>query len=220
MRVSLTCVLLVLRVVRQAYGLTDCSLLNSCSGHGTCTSLTKVCACLDGWGSATDNPLTPVAPDCSERVCPSGPAWGDIATGTDQAHAQMECSNAGICDRATGICVCFKQFEGDACQRYVCPNSCSGHGQCLSLSRLATFSGAQPLSDATSYGGYESTTTWDEEKIAGCYCDSSWNVGFASGETQLTEYFGPDCSLRHCPSGDDPMTVADETDCEVSCSAD
>ena len=28
------------------------------------------------------------------------------------------------------------------------------------------------------------------------------------------EYFGPDCSLRRCPSGDDPHSTADETDCE------
>lgn len=34
-----------------------------------------------------------------------------------------------------------------------------------------------------------------------------------SGETQEAEFFGPDCSLRHCPSGDDPLTAADETDC-------
>eukprot|EP00968_Pinguiococcus_pyrenoidosus_P018690 scaffold1954_cov268-Pinguiococcus_pyrenoidosus.AAC.127 len=30
---------------------------------------------------------------------------------------------------------------------------------------------------------------------------------------QEPEWFGPDCSLRHCPSGDDPMTEANEEDC-------
>ena len=29
-------------------------------------------------------------------------------------------------------------------------------------------------------------------------------VGLGSGETQEAEYFGADCSLLHCPSGDDP----------------
>jgi hypothetical protein len=38
-------------------------------------------------------------------------------------------------------------------------------------------------------------------------------VGFRRGETQLPEWFGPDCSLRRCPSGDDPFTTVDETDC-------
>lgn len=55
--------------------------------------------------------------------------------------------------------------------------------------------------------------TWDEEMIYGCVCDSSWEVGLGFGQTQEPEWFGPDCSLRHCPSGDDPSTVDDETDC-------
>lgn len=59
----------------------------------------------------------------------------------------------------------------------------------------------------SSYGGAESTYTWDENKIYGCVCDSSWTVGYASGETQASEWFGPDCSLKRCPSGDDPRTT-------------
>ena len=63
--------------------------------------------------------------------------------------------------------------------------------------------------------GVQSTTTWDESRIYGCVCDSSWSVGFDSGETQEVEYFGVDCSLRHCPTGDDPITdTITETDCE------
>lgn len=42
----------------------------------------------------------------------------------------------------------------------------------------------------------------------------SWPVGLKAGETQTPEYFGPDCSLRHCPGGDDPFTTwVDESDC-------
>lgn len=45
-------------------------------------------------------------------------------------------------------------------------------------------------------------------------CDSpGWTVGLASGETNAAEYFGPDCAQRRCPSGDDPHSSADETDC-------
>lgn len=61
--------------------------------------------------------------------------------------------------------------------------------------------------------GEDDTITWDEEMIYGCVCDSAWEVGLGSGETQEPEWFGPDCSLRHCPSGDDPNTVEDETNC-------
>jgi hypothetical protein len=72
---------------------------------------------------------------------------------------------------------------------------------------------ALPLSAATTYTGSEGTSTWDEEKIYGCVCDSKWTVGLASGQTQQPEWFGPNCGLQRCPSGDDPMTGADEMDC-------
>lgn len=40
------------------------------------------------------------------------------------------------------------------------------------------------------------SATWDEDKIYGCLCDSSWPVGLGANETQEPEWFGPDCSLR------------------------
>ena len=36
---------------------------------------------------------------------------------------------------------------------------------------------------------------WDHDVIYGCICDSSWPVGFDFHEWQLSQYFGPDCSL-------------------------
>jgi hypothetical protein len=48
---------------------------------------------------------------------------------------------------------------------------------------------------------------WDREAMRQCLCDSSWAVGFESGQRQLSEWFGPDCSLKRCPSGDDPYVV-------------
>merc|ERR1740130_226312 len=88
-----------------------CQQLNNCNGHGTCTSRTKVCDCLEGWGASTDTPAMPMKPDCSERMCKMGKAWADLATATDTAHALVECSNAGICNRASGLCTCFQGFE-------------------------------------------------------------------------------------------------------------
>ncbi len=76
---------------------------------------------------------------------------------------------------------------------------------------------AFPLtSSATSYGTIATieTTTWDQNRTYGCVCDSySWSVGLASGQHQLAEFFGPGCAKRRCPSGNDPLTTADETDC-------
>lgn len=84
----------------------------------------------------------------------------------------------------------------------------------MSLKSMAAETNAEPFGPANTYGGASDTTTWDEEKIQGCVCDSAWNVGFKSGETQSTQWFGADCSRKRCPSGDDPRTTdIDETDC-------
>jgi hypothetical protein len=61
----------------------------------------------------------------------------------------------------------------------------------------------------TSTARSRDTTTWDEDMAYGCVCDSSWEVGLASGQRQLTEFYGPDCSLIRCPSNDDPITESE-----------
>jgi len=97
----------------------------------------------------------------------------------NNAHGLAECAGQGICDRSTGQCNCFPGYEGESCTRTVCPNSCSGHGICISAARMASdFS--QTYNQA-----------WDSNKHFGCKCD----VGFR----------GPDCSLQECPSDFDPL---------------
>lgn len=190
-----------------------CAESNFCNGHGTCVVSTSTCACFIGWGASTDL-ATIKNPDCSARVCPSGLAWSDIPTSSNTAHAAAECSNRGVCDPASGVCKCAAGFTGDACQRTLCPKDCSGHGRCLSMEQLATVDTALPLVNSTYlYSGKESTTTWDSDKLYGCLCDSSWAVGLGRGERQAPEWFGYDCSQRRCPSGDDPRTAVDETNC-------
>ncbi|ETM42172.1 hypothetical protein L914_12138 [Phytophthora nicotianae] len=190
-----------------------CAALNNCNAHGRCDALTKTCTCYEGFGAPTD--ITNYrSPDCSLRTCPAGPSWGGIPTSATISHPKEECSGAGVCDRTTGTCICYYGFEGSVCQRSSCPNSCSGHGQCLSMRELAAAPSAFPLSPPTKYEGDVTATTWDQDRIQGCLCDSSWPVGLGAGESQLSQYFGPDCSRMHCPSGDDPMTAVDETDCE------
>jgi len=104
----------------------------------------------------------------------------------DEAHFYRECSNKGICNRATGQCVCFPGYEGEGCQRTSCPGAesgspCSGHGLCLSA-----------------YVDYSSSeyNLWDADKTMKCKCDAG--------------YDGPDCSLRLCPVGPDPVEHADK----------
>jgi hypothetical protein len=58
---------------------------------------------------------------------------------------------------------------------------------------------AQPLM-STHYAYGESSlrdsTAWDGDTMYTCVCDSNWEVGLSRYQTQLPEYFGPDCSLR------------------------
>lgn len=68
---------------------------------------------------------------------------------------------------------------------------------------------AQPLRSEVSweYPDDSTSNTWDAMMIRGCLCDSSWAVGLDSGETQVSEWHGPDCSLRRCPSGDGKFSL-------------
>jgi hypothetical protein len=54
------------------------------------------------------------------------------------------------------------------------------------------------MSDHFEYG--ESTlrdsTAWDGDIMHACVCDSTWEVGLNKYNTQLSEYFGADCSMR------------------------
>lgn len=100
------------------------------------------------------------------------------------AHYYMECSNKGICDRTTGQCECYDGYDGTACQRASCPNDCSGHGTCETISELA-------------YDNFENVyALWDKDATMGCACDAG--------------YTAADCSQRHCKVGVDPL-YADDT---------
>lgn len=118
--------------------------------------------------------------DCSLRTCPKGTAWAsELVVSENNVHPKMECSNKGLCDRQTGECSCFENYDGKACERTMCPNDCSGRGICLTQKALATLQG-------TTYN-----TPWDADKAMGCKCDDG--------------YRGADCSQKECPSGDDVL---------------
>merc|ERR1712224_625669 len=117
--------------------------------------------------------------DCSVRTCPKSAAWVDYATSDNGAHAKVECSMKGSCDRKTGECKCFDGYDGKACERSVCPSNCNNRGRCIIQEQLA----------------YEASKTysepWDALKEVGCVCDLGAR--------------GPDCSLEECPSGSDVL---------------
>lgn len=148
----------------------------SCNGHGQCVTPDGQCQCFKGYTGG----------DCSQRVCPYGTAWADEATGIDVAHNLAECSNRGLCNRRTGLCECDENFQGRACERIKCPNDCSGNGKCMSMARAAA------SKDPGEGTVYVYKNIWDANVMYGCVCDEG--------------FYGPDCSQRACPTGDDPLT--------------
>lgn len=198
-----------------------CADVSDCSGHGTCDYCYERCSCYQGYGHASDVVMVGggVQPDCSARICPVGKMFGGaVSPSLDQSHDLAECSNNGLCDRGTGQCSCFNGYEGAACQRSKCPNDCSGRGKCVSMREMARLQRvANPGQYSAEYGtitGLKNAAVWDADSIFGCKCDSiSWDAGYKENQVQLSEYFGGDCSLRRCPSGDDPFTRVDEEDC-------
>jgi hypothetical protein len=117
----------------------------------------------------------------------------------EEAHFYAECSNMGKCNRQTGECSCVVGYTGHACQRQVCPNSCSGHGVCKTLAQIAAGALNMRETGAVALGIQYSGVTeefeyrsWDADMSRSCVCDAG--------------YAGNDCSERECPRGDDPMT--------------
>ena len=113
--------LLVMGAEAQIQTLLSQPCPNLCSGHGWCDSGDRRCRCYAGYQG----------PDCSERLCPVGPAWADhpdALTVSDVAHPEVECSNRGHCERAQGACVCVDGFTGAACERKACPNAATAKG--------------------------------------------------------------------------------------------
>ena len=148
------------------------------------------CSCFDGYGG----------PDCSQRECPKGRAWADIAVDVDVAHQPAECSNAGICDTMTGLCMCDWGTTGKACDRKTCPNDCNLNGVCVSMHHHAQ---AQDPGDG---GGFKYTTNWDHDMLSGCVCDPG--------------FYGPECLLKSCQHGDDPLTTGQFNEMQtISCTA-
>ena len=199
-----------------------CKALDYCSGNGACDHCTSTCSCVDRHGTF-DNGQTNF--NCEEIKCPMGHAWAGMPTQPGFAHGDLvPCSGTGLCKGTSGTCTCFGDWSGPACERRACPGwdadfgDCSGHGTCATMRALAMLDEALPLTSRENRSYAHSNNqrpshTWDADRIFGCVCDSSWKVGLEANETQTPEYFGADCSLMHCPSGDDPMTRRDETDC-------
>jgi len=158
--------------------------------------------------------------DCSRRTCPRSTSWTDVGPWEDVAETficshqvEHECSDQGVCDRATGLCECFPGFTGSACQRTSCPDDCSGHGTCRSNRDFAyDFAVSKTnqmlqthLSTEMFKENYAVTydDAWDSDHLYGCLCDRG--------------YRGANCALIECPSSNDPLDdkCTDEEDAHL-----
>lgn len=184
---------------------TDYHRLVECSGAGTCDRRTGLCKCFDGYEGPACNRLTSTCVGNSKEGQGQGQGegggggWGG---GGDTSSFTFEASGAPVF-------------------RNVGPPKCSGRGMCYPIEYLSYQEEATPLQlPSNSYfyrNNYKTPvyqqSSWDAMYSHACVCDSSWPVGLGANETQQAEYFGPTCEYKHCPTGDDPMTTIDETNC-------
>jgi len=213
-------------------GLTDCPFIPGvgvCANHGACDAATNKCVCDAGWQGVV----------CHQKACGVIKKWvGEVGL----AHANTaECGGVGACDHETGVCRCdaYGVFSDSSCQALSCPATgssleCNGTGYCRSLQELAAFS----FSQQKALAGVTYTAPWDAQRIYGCACkrapsvDNRFHADYlaASAAVQrgaareaslyyrgpysraVSDFWGFDCALRRCPSGDDPATRRDRNE--------
>jgi len=90
-------------------------------------------------------------------------------------------------------------FEGAACNVMSCPGkepngpACNGRGECLTMGQLAEHATINGDDALFTYGSTPNNQlTWDFDMVQGCMCHDG--------------FFGYDCSLFSCTSGDNPHT--------------
>eukprot|EP01033_Poteriospumella_lacustris_P009717 gene9717-6954_t len=175
-----------------------------CYGRGVCTGVAGafVCECNDGFMG-----------DCQAATCPLGKAWFQEPYIANVAHdIDVECSNAGLCNRETGACECFEGFEGHACQRRSCPASsivpttgggsvsCFNRGRCMTMRTLALYHRDSSLdADPVEYGSEAGDPhTWDADVLQGCKSDE---YGYYYAEYNVSSPRDVDVLHYDCPMG-------------------
>ncbi|GMH98156.1 hypothetical protein TrST_g6758 [Triparma strigata] len=204
------------------------------SAHTACNPNTLACQCDTGYEGGA----------CEWLSCSRGKAWFDIAKSASLAHQLAPCSNVGKCSRTSGTCQCDALFEGNVCSTMMCAKNdsyvCGDKGVCMTMNKLATYSTTDGEYNGATYT--LSDTTWDANKIQGCYCRKSmsgnsyqWDKDQLGNDGLLdqvafntyrgyygfthTDYAGYDCSKMECPRGDDHLTPGINEIQRVRCSA-
>ena len=169
-----------------------------CYGKGRCTGLSGnfECECFPGYIG-----------NCKLRSCPKGKAWFHEPLVPNIAHdVDVECSNAGSCNRESGQCECFSGFVGAACERTTCQGvgtECSGNGLCRSLKELASYAKDSYGEKGTfTYGNTPNDPdVWDADRIQGCVADEPGYIKTEFGIHYITPATDPALDKYECPTG-------------------
>lgn len=208
---------------------------NACSGRGECDTNDQCNCYLEGKvlnaagnpGAEDDLQAQFTGADCSLMTCPRGISFTTVASSTFHETA-VECSDAGVCDRTTGMCTCYEGHEGSACQRTTCPNECNGHGVCQDNTDFAE-DYARAFSVQINTKRYTPRCTVGEsvdevncprqlEHLDDYYTtfmatyDGAWDSTLQTGCLCDSGYYGADCSMRECPSNSDPLDTSCTTE--------
>ncbi len=220
-------------------GVTNCPFVDNvgiCSSHGTCDSNTNKCRCFIGWTGAVCNQRScaltakwvgEVGASHSNKAACGGIGYCNEATGQ--------------CERCGGD---YGVFVGVNCEVLSCPNSlfngaqCGNTGYCRSLNQLAAFS----FSENKQLSTFAYTTPWDANSIYGCACmrapsiDNIFHSDYlaqyatdyplrAKNNSDIfkrgvyaraaTDFWGFDCGLARCPTGDNPATRRDANEIQT-----
>eukprot|EP01083_Nonionella_stella_P290619 988864_1 len=98
---------LVFLLLSLVLSIANAACPNLCSGHGSC-GVNDKCTCHLG---PNGEPAW-VGHDCSLRTCPYGTAWAAKPVAVNNGHPLTECSNKGMCNRESGECKCFDDYDG------------------------------------------------------------------------------------------------------------
>jgi len=222
-------------VFASALGVAMASCPNSCSGKGDCDTNDQ-CGCysegkvLNAAGNIGAEDVLQAqftGADCSLMTCPRGISFTTVSSATFH-EVSVECSDAGVCDRATGMCTCYEGHEGSACQRTTCPNDCNGHGVCQDNTDFAEdYARAMSVQINTkrytprcAVGSAVDSTNCPRhiEHLDDYYTtfmatyDDAWDTGLQTGCLCDSGYYGADCSKRECPTNSDPLDTSCTTE--------
>lgn len=155
------------------------------------------------------------SPTVKIGTCAIEAAWADKAYEVDTAHQWAECSNAGRCNRRTGICECSPGFTGVACekreQRKLClchtrqhthllilfpvkcggtgPLGCNGHGDCITLGQTYQMVASVAGQNLPQLYEKDMLPSWEANHVTMCSCHPGYSGASCEYRKPIISYY-------------------------------